>query len=448
MPAADPAVLRCTSTADFLAVLPFVTGFTDEQSLFIVLFRGKRSEDVLRLELPEHLRRSTTEAQAPSAASGASRFSGVTAVTATTAPPTSHDRARQLREEKHTERLFVDAVIELLRATGVAGEGPAFVFTTTLSYAQCDGVPLLRLTRMLQRRLRAEGWRARELAVIASDGWSALLSDTPHLRHDLTEIMQSPMASQAGVHVDTPRTLRELGELPPYTPMRATQVAAAIEELSRREHNYAALKQSEAPAPAQTADDWVPTETDSLAPIWVRGLTRVCDRCFDTAEADAEIDPRMLARLIFAAQSPDRWLAVALTALTREEFVMSLAESNGTRLFGKLPVSADERSPGSIEDILLSLAEEIPDTSRLGRVATVLADATVHAPRAAQPAMLSLLAWVWWSLGMQSVATVFIEQARAVDPAHAVSEMVSRLIQRPPQMRLRHLQAARRQAAA
>jgi hypothetical protein len=156
-PPGSRAVLRCAGTADFLAVLPFLTGFTDENSLFVVLFRGVRGEDVIRIDLP--------------------------------AP-----------DDRVAERALLTTLIEVLRVTGSGAESPAVVCATARSFEQCGGVPFLRLLRKIERRCVTEGWRLRELAVVASDGWAALLSADPLAQRNLDEIAASPLAVEASEH--------------------------------------------------------------------------------------------------------------------------------------------------------------------------------------------------------------------------------------------------------
>ncbi|GAA2837585.1 uncharacterized protein DUF4192 [Leucobacter komagatae] len=51
----EPTILKATSSADFLAALPRLTGMTAPESLFVVLFDGKRTIGSARVDLPERL---------------------------------------------------------------------------------------------------------------------------------------------------------------------------------------------------------------------------------------------------------------------------------------------------------------------------------------------------------------------------------------------------------
>src|SRR5690606_7463560 len=49
---ATPEIIKCRTTADFLAALPLLVGFTATNSIFIVLFSGKAAGRTIRLDLP------------------------------------------------------------------------------------------------------------------------------------------------------------------------------------------------------------------------------------------------------------------------------------------------------------------------------------------------------------------------------------------------------------
>lgn len=48
-----PVVLKCRGTADFIAALPHMTGFTASDSVFLVIFTGNRATRALRVDLPD-----------------------------------------------------------------------------------------------------------------------------------------------------------------------------------------------------------------------------------------------------------------------------------------------------------------------------------------------------------------------------------------------------------
>lgn len=367
-------VLRCSSTADFLAALPFLTGFTAENSLFLVLFRGKRSTSTVRIDLPNE-----------------------------------GDAGAILP--------LIDDVCRLLEESGAGVEGPAIVITSRRSFAESQGGPWRRFARLLRRRFEREGWPIRDLAVVASDGWAGLLGPD-RSRHSLDEISANPLVTTAAeavsaVGTELPVPLEEFGGLPEPRPEFAASVISRLAELDRREEHR---------EPADPS-------------ILLHGIARVAGACFGSEDELPEA--RLCARLIRSAEHPQHWLITALTAITRTEFVIELIEESPSAHFTQVPVESihqeGTRSPSwSIRLILDSLSADTPDPAKLRRVIQTVAGIATHAPAARRPGLLALLAWAWWMRGMQSVAIRLVGEALALDPEHQISRMVERLVDSPP----------------
>lgn len=157
---ADPVeVLRCKTTADFLAAFPRLVGFTAPHSVFIVFFNGNRTDGTLRVDLP------------PS-------------------------------ESAAEISMYVDSLCKLTQdmRTRYGWESPAVVISSALTFSDARGIPWRKLARSLERRLARSGNRARELCCIAPDGWASYLDpDTPPLGRPLSEISASHVASESHV---------------------------------------------------------------------------------------------------------------------------------------------------------------------------------------------------------------------------------------------------------
>lgn len=165
-PPLEPQVLRCTTTADFLAALPQLMGFVATNSLCVVFFSGKRAGPTMRVDLP------------------------------------ASDDSRDVTD-------FINAVCDIIRRTmaryGV--DAPAIVISSDTSFAEVGGVPWRRLARRLERRLEREGMRVRELCCIAPDAWVSYLDPAaPVAGRSLAEVADSPVASR-----ETSPTLDSLG---------------------------------------------------------------------------------------------------------------------------------------------------------------------------------------------------------------------------------------------
>lgn len=389
---ADREVLRCKSTAEFLAALPFVTGFTDENSLFVVLFHGTRAGEVLRFELPQDQTRATTE-------------------------PLLH------------------AIESVLGETGAGAAGPAIVLTTSQGFGTGSAAPWTRLARRVERRFRSRGWRVRELAIVASDGWCTLLGPSQSVRRSRDEIHDSPIAERARELHDRPGRLGGIGDLPDVNSARSEAIATHL----------AALKGRRQPEHTSLSGDTSRAHTQA----WVHSTARVADTCFQGSDAgrrsDGALEPRLLARLIEAAQQPDRWLILALTAMMRAEVVVSAtAEHEVDRLSGisvDLEAHTDDAGEWSIKRLLMSLSHEEPDINKLKRAIDAVADAAAHAPHDYLQGLLALLAWLWWLKGMQSVAQRIVQRSLSIDAGHELTNMVAEMNLKPPAFHLHRLRA-------
>lgn len=402
LPPAAPVTLRCSNTADFLAALPALTGFTADNSLFVVCFHGSRGGNVIRIDLPQ-----------------------TDSPTATTA--------------------FLDCVISILKDTGAGTERPALVITTSLSFAESDEVPRGRLAQQLKRRFRREGWRLREFAVIASDGWCGLIGESAKIARPLSEISQSPIAAQAQDRGGSVADLATIGRLPQPDPSRAVALQAQLHELQQRR-----LAKSTHPACGVSSSD--------RANLRIRQSASIADACFNTAAqpegtaaastaatrtyvrkaGTAQVPERLLAKFIDTVQHQSGWLVCVLTALTRAEFVADVSYETGAERLTDIRLESDPGAkPGSreawnVHHLLVSLAHEMPPRSRLRTVIAVVEDAIVHSSPETRPPLFALLAWAWWALGMQSVAARIAAEGLETAQSHDLLLMVQRLCETPP----------------
>lgn len=191
-------VLRCEGTADFLAALPRLIGFTPKNSLLIVFFSGNRSGSTLRIDLP------------------------------------TDDSSRETSK-------FLDGLCSLLQELRVQhGPGsPAVVISCEQTFADSKGIPWRKFARALERRLARDGDRVRELCCIAPDAWASYLDPaTPLLGRSLDMISMSPVAA-----ADAPPNFDDLGSFTPASPKERARIATALE---RRAHDSHTIMQARA----------------------------------------------------------------------------------------------------------------------------------------------------------------------------------------------------------
>lgn len=385
-----PEVIRCRSTADFLAALPQLTGFTAPDSIFVVFFSGRRAGRAMRVDLPASDR--------PSDSLG-------------------------------LLDLICDALHDLGSVQGVVSD-PAVVISSGQTFAAAGGPPWRKLATRLERRLRREGIRLRELCCIAPDGWVSYRDpEAPPAGRPLSEIDESPIALEARLRGETRPPLSQLGAVPDPDPEKRAAVAAALEEIPPFESSGAApsdfvarLAEHLRHPPPAGAYGWM-TDTAEV----VRALR----------DEDHPLEPSMTARLIRCAQHPDRWLLLALGILTRPEFPEELAREMGPAQFAGVPVDLDagpapsRRAGWSVRRILTSISPDFTGFERIPEIRRRLLAAVSEAPDELRAGLLALSAWVWWLGGTQSVAHRQALEAVALDPDSALARMAERMVSYP-----------------
>ncbi len=404
----QPEVIRCRTTADFLAALPQLVGFTAPDSIFVVFFSGKRAGRAMRVDLPA--------SDSPSDSIG-----------------------------------LLDLICDALHDLGSVQDtvsAPAIVISSEQTFAEAGGPPWRRLARRLERRLRREGLGPRELCCIAPDGWISYLDPAaPTGGRPLREIEESPIALGARLRGDTHPALAELGVIPEPEPARRAAVADALTELAPFDFPGSAPEPpagadpGEHPARPEARRDFIALMAEHLeepppddAYTWMAHTAAVVRALRDE---DHPLDPSMTARLIRSAQHPDRWLLLALGVLTRPEFPEDLARDMGPTQFQGVPVDLDgrpERARGagwSIRRILASISPDFTEFERLPVVRRKLLIALSDAPEDLRSGLLALSAWVWWLGGTQSVAHRQAVDAVALDPGSELARMVERLVSYP-----------------
>lgn len=182
-PPLEHELIRCETAADFLAAFPRIVGFTARNSLFVVLFSGRRTCGTARIDLP---------------------------------------RSRDPRHIDEYLDQLCGVLANLQRTHG--SSAPAIVITSDESFAEAGGIPWRRFARRLDRRLARQGQRVRELCCLAPDGWASYLDPTTPLRgRPLEEIAASSLAMPQEIP-----SLEELGSFPKPDPDERAAVHAAL----------------------------------------------------------------------------------------------------------------------------------------------------------------------------------------------------------------------------
>ena len=403
-PSDSPRVLKCRSTADFLAALPHFIGYTATDSLFVILFSGSRTGRAIRIDLPQD------------------------------------ESAEQVDP-------LLDFICDILHELDVTSESaPAIAITCSRTFAECGGPPWSALARRIERRLIDEEIGLRELCCLAPDGWIGFLDPAaPRAGRPLSEIAESPIRLDAQLRGEVPRDLAEFGVVPEAEQDRCEEVREALDEippfaparvpstfrlkspklrkssaLGRRDFETIMAEQARHPAPPE-------------AYSWMLDTAEVTEALRSTAQAE-KLSPDMSARLIRCAQLPDRWLLLALGILTRPLFPVELAEEIGPSQFIDIPIDLDSGpeaalAPGwSVWRVLATVCPDFTERDRLGPLRDRLLEVLAETPRPLKPALFALSAWLWWLSGSQSVALRQLDEALEIEPGNELALMARHLV--------------------
>lgn len=386
-PDSPPRVLKCKTTADFLAALPQLAGFTADDSLFIVFFSGKRAGSAARVDLPSS-------------------------------------------EETEDLKPFLDFISSILKKAGAVDNveaAPAIAITTTQTFAESGGAPWRRLARRIERRLARDRIRLRELCCRASDGWVSYSESAAFGKgHPLSDIAESPIALAALTRGDVHPDLSDLGMIPKPDPSKAQTLKMALKSLAP----FPAHQPGTSAPPRPLALN-APALTEPL-PLW---FTETAEVTRALRDEEVPLSPIMKARLVRSASHPDRWLLIALGILTRPEFPCELAQEMSPGSFTGVAVDLDavensEPRPGwSVRRLMNAICYDFQDRGRLPLVRDRLVSLISETPQRERPGLLALSAWVWWLSGTQTVSHRHIEESLKIDPTHELTHMVNRLIE-------------------
>lgn len=392
--------ITCSSTADFLRVLPQLTGFTDTNCLFIVFFSGKRAKRSARLDLPES-------------------FGGA------------------------VERSYVEGLSDMIRDLSGRFEAtsePVLVISTTASFADSGGAPHRGFAKRLHRCLMRDGVRLRDFCVLAADGWGEY--DDPQLPragrplsaiapHDDEHALGHGVGADAGADgsaasgasspVSTsgtpkPPRLRDMGEIPSPNESQVALVASVGRELT------------ELP-PAGALRGSVPEAG--------RRMREVCAVARALLQFDTPMQPRMIARLLRLTADSDLWFALALALLTRPEAPEEIVRGGGHTSFDRVPLGS-QNEPHDVDNhrwtvfaVLASFSPECAHPHKFVSLRKRMAEVLTSVNEANRPRVLALSSWIWWTSGLQSIALQHISEALRITAEHAVSHMVRELVEVP-----------------
>jgi Domain of unknown function (DUF4192) len=364
-------ILKASTAADFLSAIPVMLGYRPKNSIVCVAFRGRRTGEVLRLDLPLQ-RRSNQKAVASSIIGMLSRIVGVTGVSVI---------------------IYTDETFEKER-----------------------GIPQLELGRLLSARIHGAGFHLPEALCVAGDGWAGYFdADYPRAGHPLGLIDESEVAARL-----SDRLVRDdLGDeatLPERDPLIAKrleylldgfeqQTDEAIMELDRLEElmdiDAASFSCTiaENPTPPLEVSAWMLSMAQRPSDRDVISIT-IAFGC-EFGEAMIESNARYHELQAACGMTMDEVVQVEIDAGRVDVDDVNLLAGHGTRC-PNIP-----RVKGTIE-LLKHLIANTPDRYRSGP--------------------LCMLSWLQWSLGRSSAAGAASEMALAIDPKHSMALLMNAMI--------------------
>jgi hypothetical protein len=376
----EPIILRTNTTADFLATVPAITGFTARNSIVAVAFSGKRSCGAFRMDLPPNARTRDLRAVGTWLATNLGRLPG---------------------------------------RAGFPVDGVAIVVYTDGTFAERHGIPHLELWRAIEQKLRRAGVAIKEAACVAADGWASYLDPgRPRGGHPLTEITESSTALEAAYHSDIIPDVSAWSQLPPTDPELARRVSAGITELLLH---------------GDRADSFGIVHEVSFDPVALAG------RLIAAAESGAAVGAGELALLNVVTHSPASRDVLLITLAAGEdrgevamqqqlEYLTRQAETGET--FDEMAEQSLAARPPSDDDLfLLGRSRVRPDDTRLVMAIDILRRAAAHAPASRRAGTLCALSWMLWARGSQSAAARMRELAAELDPELLMVETLGWLIE-------------------
>ena len=371
----QPTIIKTSRAHDFLALVPQLTGFLPRNSVVLVAFRGNRTCGALRFNLPE-----------PEA---------TTAV---------------------HQRIASTLTGMLCKITGVDAVVP--VVYTDQPFRKPGGMPQQRFASSLVAAAERSGFLVRDVLCVASDGWGSYDDpQCPRNGRPLSDIAGSAVALAAP---PPPGTIESLATLPHAD----RGLKEKVGRLYRRQRRFA----SDTPALALGDSDVLDAITAAEEML-----------LWEEQAPDAEA----LAALLILVQAPPTRDQVMLQVAFGEEIGVlardlnrryeALRDATG-RSFDEIALAereAAERERGSVGEaaqagvllgkLLTGSSRERPDPDRVEAAIVRLQLMVAHAPRAARPAPLCMLAWLSWTLGRGSVAGIFIDQCLGIDPGYSMA---------------------------
>jgi hypothetical protein len=351
-------IVRASSTADLLAMVPALVGFAPQRSVVCVPFIGKRTaEPVMRVDLPDRRRESDSR-----------NLAG-----------------------------YLIGALSRLRAV----DRVAIVVYTDLGFAAERGIPHLDLGRALEKAFRRAGFGIVDSACVGSDGWGSYLERSHQDEgRPLADIAASPFASRTDVVADSRRVANEHAQIPDADDERRSLVASLLARGPKLPiENLDLIDVVEA---AMAAKELTPLAAAGM--LWVAQTPAARDVMLLQAAYGEEVG-------VYAFSEQLR-----MTRIQRET-----GQSMDEIARRELADPAAREQAMLMSSLMVGTTEHVPEWARLERACEVYRDLASLAPPAAVAPALTCLAWLNWALGRGSAAGELLDRALTDRPDYGLA---------------------------
>lgn len=392
-----PVILKAQSAADFLAVLPSIVGTSPRQSLVLVAFSGKRTCGAMRFDLPKATNATVYKRIASQTLGTLCKIPGIDAV-----------------------------------AVAVYTEDPI----------GSDGLPHADLTDVINRRIRHFGFELRQSLCQAGDGWGSYLDrELPAGGYPLSDILESPLLDSL-----PDDALPDDAELPSRVPDAPDAVRRRVEEgvahyrelVDSLATKFASsLKDSGEDSVDDTLDDSVDAPDDSLddsrdapddddLPPDLDPLGDLPPFVEESLEWDDAAIDRYDALLLFVVQRPAMRDAIMLQWASDLPTGYRLHDS--ARRWAAGDRDAYSGGDQDLDGLMLGVGPR-PDRERIHKGIRLLLALVGRVDNDLRVAPLCMLTWLYWAIGLNSRAGVYLDEAISIDPSYGLVEILATLLQ-------------------
>ncbi|MDJ0336019.1 DUF4192 family protein [Salinibacterium sp. G-O1] len=365
-------ILHAATAADFLSAVPVLLGFRPRNSIVCVAFRGRRTAELLRLDLP--------------------------------------------RQRRSNQKAVASTIVGMLsRITGISGA--SMIIYTDETFEGEHGIPQLELGRMLSARIHGAGFHLPNALCVAGDGWADYF-DTgyPRQGHPLSMITDSEVASQLSGH-EVLNDLDDVAALPERDPLIAERLEFLLDGFERHtdeamlELNRLTKLMDVDPASCSCSIAENPTPPLEVS-AWMLSMAQ--------RPSDRDV---MSITIAFGCEFGEAILQ------SNAQYHLLQAESGSTMdEVVQREVDAGRIDLDDSNNLLGGKGSRRPNVPRVKGCIELLKELIANIPDHYRPGPLCMLSWLQWSLGRGSAAGTASDMALAIDPNHSMALLLNTML--------------------